>query len=89
MSGDPSDDLSALALEELDAACALDWREMARITPWGDTYEALTPGGLEVEVERRYLWSESPGGPLCVEIEVRLPGTRQGSEVRAVITPPR
>lgn len=89
MSTDRPDDLSALAIEELDAACALSWAEMKRITPWGDTYDGLTAGGLEVEVERRYIWAHQPEGSVAVEVEVRLPGTRQGAEARAVIEPPR
>jgi len=84
-----ADDLSALAIEELDAACALSWAEMKRITPWGDTYDGLTAGGLEVEVERRYIWAHQPEGAIAIEIEVRLSGTRQGAEARAVIEPAR
>ena len=63
--------------------------EMKRITPWGDTYDGLTAGGLEVEVERRYIWAHQPEGAIAIEVEVRLPGTRQGAEARAVIEPSR
>ena len=84
-----TDDLSALAIEELDAACALSWAEMKRIAPWGDTYGGLTAGGLEVEVERRDIWAHQPEGAIAIEVEVRLPGTRHGAEARAVVEPDR
>ena len=33
-----ADELSEMAIEELDAACGLLWVEMKAVTPWGDTY---------------------------------------------------
>jgi len=38
-------ELSEMALEELDAACSLHFAEMKKITPWG--------GGIVIEVEVR------------------------------------
>ena len=79
-------ELSEMALEELDAACSLHIAEMKKITPWGDTYEAMAPSGREVEIERRYLWDNGvAGGAIVVEVEVRDPVLRTGAEARAVI----
>jgi len=70
-----ADDLTAMVEEELDQAQALSWEELRRITPWGDSYVALTPAGEEVEVERNYLWSEE-GRAVQIEVSVRRPGDR-------------
>ena len=85
---DPRDELSMMAMEELDAACAMMWREITAITPWGDTFTGLAPSGREVEVERRYLWAHEPEGAVSVEVEVRDVGARTGAEAKALITPP-
>jgi hypothetical protein len=57
------DELSAMAIEELDQACSLIWPELVKITPWGDTFTGIAPSGREVEVERRYLWAHEPEAP--------------------------
>lgn len=67
------DDLAAVVEEELDQAQALSWAELTRVTPWGDSYEGLTPGGEEVEIERNYLWSED-GKAIQIEVTVRRVG---------------
>jgi hypothetical protein len=82
------DELSVVAIEELDAACALPWPDMKAVTPWGDTYEGVAPSGREVEIERRYLWAHQPEGAIAVEVEVRLIGAREGAEAKALIHPP-
>ncbi len=81
------DELSIMAIEELDAACALPWPDIRKITPWGDSFTGFAPSGREVEVERRYLWAHEPEGAVAVEVEVRAVGGRQGAEARALITP--
>ena len=68
-------ELDALAAEELGAACTLTWRELARITPWGDAYRGFTPSGAEVDIERAYLWSEGEDGDVLCEVIVRGLGT--------------
>ena len=83
------DELSAMAIEELDQACSLNWPEIQKITPWGDTFIGIAPSGREVEVERRYLWAHAPEGSVAVEVEVRDVGARTGAEARALISPPR
>jgi hypothetical protein len=66
-------DLEAAALEEIDRACTLGWKELARHTPWGDTYEGFTPGGRAVCFERSYLWEAEAGGDIRVEVNVYEP----------------
>lgn len=84
----PSDELTAMADEELTAACALSWPELKRITPWGDSFEGFAPSGRTVEVERRYLWALDPAGAIVVEVEVRDPVARAGAEARALLAAP-
>lgn len=67
------EDLAAVVEEELDQAQALSWEELKRITPWGDSYEGLTPGGAEVEIERNYLWTDE-GRAIQIEVSVRRIG---------------
>lgn len=81
------DELSEMALEELDAACALPWPDIRKITPWGDSFTGFAPSGREVEIERRYLWAHEPEGSVSVEVEVRDVGARTGAEAKALITP--
>ena len=71
----PDDELTLMANEELDAACAMPFVEVKKITPWGDSYEGFAPSGRTVEVERRYLW-----------VEVRDRAARTGAEARALLT---
>jgi hypothetical protein len=63
--------LDALAAEELAQAATLSWRELARITPWGDAYRGFTPSGAEVDIERAYLWSDGEDGDVLCEVIVR------------------
>jgi hypothetical protein len=66
-------DLEEAARDELDRACTLGWKELAAITPWGDTFEGLTPGNRDVCFERSYLWDHEAGGDIRVEITVYEP----------------
>jgi len=63
-------DLEDAAREELDRAMTLGWRQLAALTPWGDTFEGFTPGGREVCFERSYLWEHEAGGDIRVEVNV-------------------
>lgn len=83
------DELSEMALEELDIACALPWPDMKSVTPWGDSFTGFAPSGREVEIERRYLWAHAPEGAIAVEVEVRDMGSPTGAEAKALITAPR
>ena len=68
-----SGDLDAAAHDEMDRACTLAWRELAKHTPWGDTYEGFSPEGRAVCFERSYLWEAHPGGDIRVEVHVYEP----------------
>jgi len=78
-------ELAEMAEEELAAACALPFAEILKITPWGDSFVGFAPSGREVEVERRYLWAETPQGPVAVEVEVRDLAGRTGAEARRTL----
>ena len=67
------EDLDAAAHDEMERACTLAWRDLARHLPWGDTFEGFTPGGREVAFERNYLWDDQPGGDIRVEVVVYSP----------------
>ncbi len=84
----PPDELTQMAHEELNAACALTWPELKRITPWGDSFEGFAPSGRTVEIERRYLWALDPKGAIIVEVEVRDAAAREGVETRAILHAP-
>ncbi|OYX56376.1 MAG: hypothetical protein B7Y86_10230 [Brevundimonas subvibrioides] len=77
-----------MAQEELNAACAMTWPELRRITPWGDSFEGFAPSGRTVEIERRYLWALDPEGAIIVEVEVRDAAAREGVETRAILHAP-
>ena len=64
------DDFTEAAAEELDRATTLGWPELARLTPWGDTFEGFTPEGRDVCFERSYLWEGEGGGDIRVEVTV-------------------
>jgi hypothetical protein len=66
-------DFMEAAEEELDRATTLGWRELSRLTPWGDTFEGFTPEGREVCFERSYLWEGATGGDIRVEVTVYEP----------------
>jgi hypothetical protein len=68
-----SSDLATAARDEIERACTLHWRELAKHTPWGDTFEGFTPEGREVCFERSYLWEDAPGGDIRVEVHVYEP----------------
>ena len=63
-------ELEAMADEELVRALSLSYRELVKVTPWGDTHEAFAPTGRAVQVERNYLWAGEPGGEVLVEVAV-------------------
>jgi hypothetical protein len=65
-------DLEALAEEELVQALRLDWRQLAPLVPWGDTYTGVSPANLSVQLSRHYLWADAPGGDILCEVRVYL-----------------
>ncbi|MBL8772517.1 MAG: hypothetical protein JNK30_14130 [Phenylobacterium sp.] len=67
------EDLAAAAEDELDRALTLGWRELVKVTPWGDTFEGFTPDGRDVCFERAYMWEGATGGDIRVEVTVYEP----------------
>jgi hypothetical protein len=70
---DNREDLEAAAADEIERACTLGWKELARVTPWGDSFEGFAPSGLGVTFERNYLWADEPGQDILVEVVVYEP----------------
>ena len=68
-----AEDLRSAAREELERACTLTWRQLAELTPYGDTYEGFSPDGRAVCFERAYLWEDAAGGDIRVEVTVYEP----------------
>jgi len=91
MNDTPTDpDLLAMAEDELRQALRLSWRELAKIAPWGDRFEGISPAGRDVDVERSYLWAGDVGGDILCEVVVSGGPSRydQGAKVSAVIAKP-
>ena len=81
-------DLEAMAADELSRGMTLTWRDLSRVIPWGDTYEGISPGGRDVEVERNYLWAADEGGDILCEVAVYGGPSRydHGARARGVIS---
>jgi hypothetical protein len=63
-------DLMLMAQDELDRACSLSWRDLAKIVPWGDEFEGVSPAGRDVLAARSYLWADGEGGDILCEVTV-------------------
>ena len=87
MSGEVDHDLADMAQDELTRALSLAWRDLAKIIPWGDNFEGISPAGRDVIVERAYLWQAAPGGDILCEVTVYGGPSRfdQGAKASAVI----
>jgi hypothetical protein len=72
----PDPELQAAAEDELQTACSLSWRELARVTPWGDDWDGFGPAGSPVRFERNYIWLEREGGDILCEVRVYRGQTR-------------
>jgi hypothetical protein len=83
-------DLLAFAEDELSRAVTLSWRELSKITPWGDTFDGISPAGRQVQVERNYIWAAQEGGDILCEVAVFGGPSRydQGARVSRLITKP-
>jgi len=81
------EDLMAAAVDELDRAMTLGWRQLSGHTPWGDTFDGFTPEGRDVCFERAYMWEHDPGGDIRVEVRVFEPRSYEdGVTVTRLIT---
>jgi len=80
-------DLMAMAEDELARALSLSWRALAGVTPWGDSFDGISPGGRNVTVERAYIWQAAKGGDILCEVTVFGGESRfdAGAKVSAVI----
>jgi hypothetical protein len=80
-------DLLAMAEDELSRALSLDWRALAKVTPWGDSFDGISPAGRQVTVERAYIWRAAPGGDILCEVAVFGGESRYdaGERVSAII----
>ena len=64
-------DLLAMANDELAGALRPGWRALAKVTPWGDSFEGISPpAGRNVTVETSYIWQVEPGGDILCEVTV-------------------
>ena len=81
-------ELTRMAEEEMDLARRLSWKEMLRVTPWSDTYMAVSGAGLEVEMQRTYLWVDDAKSAIRVEIIARSMHPPQTEVIEvATVTP--
>lgn len=65
-------DLEAAAEEELVQALKMNWRQLAPLVPWGDTFTGVSPANVTIQLSRSYLWAEAPGGDILVEVRAYL-----------------
>jgi len=87
----PDADLEEMAQDELRRALTLRWRDLAKIVPWGDTFEGVSPAGRFVKVETSYIWPNGEGGDILCEVAV-FPNDvlyEQGARASAVIAKDR
>ena len=82
MTQTPDPELQAAAEEELTAAATLRWAELARLVPWGDTYEGFGPAGGTLLFERGYLWKSAAGGDILCEVVAYRGASRYDAGVR-------
>ena len=82
-------DLEALAEEELAQALGLEWRQLAPLVPWGDTYEGFGPAGGPLLFERGYLWKAEVGGDILCEVVAYRGASRYDNGVRLSRVIPR
>ena len=72
-----------MAEDELARALSLSWRALSKVTPWGDSFEGISPAGREVIVERAYLWQGDVGGDILCEVAVFGGESRRESGAKA------
>ena len=88
LTSDP--ELEAAAAEELAQAVRLKWADLAKLAPYGDTYEGYGPAGGAIEFERSYIWRDAPGGDILCEVTAYRGPSRydRGARVSQVIARP-
>ena len=78
-----------MAADELQRAASLSWRELAKVTPWGDVYDGFAPSGQVVQVERNYLWADSVGGDVLCEVVVYSNAVQYANGARRSLVIPK
>ena len=83
-------ELEAAAAEELAQAVRLKWAELAKLVPYGDTYEGFGPAGGALEFERSYIWRDQAGGDILCEVTAYRGPSRydRGAKLSQVIEKP-
>lgn len=83
-------ELQTAAEEELHTACSLSWKQLAKVMPWGDSWEGFGPAGSPVHFERNYIWLDEQGGDILCEVRVYRGQSRydRGAVVSRVIARP-
>jgi hypothetical protein len=83
-------ELEAAAAEELAQAVRLKWADLARLVPYGDTYEGYGPAGGAIEFERSYIWRDAHDGDILCEVTAYRGPSRydRGARVSQVIPKP-
>ena len=71
------------------AAATLKWAELAKLVPWGDTYEGFGPAGGPLLFERGYLWKAEVGGDILCEVVAYRGASRYDNGVRLSRVIPR
>ena len=61
-----------MAQDELRRALELPYRALAKIVPWGDDFEGISPNGRNVRVERNYIWKDAQGADILAEVHVHV-----------------
>ena len=91
MGASPDPELEAAAAEELAQAARLKWAELAKLVPYGDTYEGFGPSGGALEFERNYIWRDQPDGDILCEVTAYRGPSRydRGAKLSQVIAKPR
>ena len=91
MSAAPDPELEAAAAEELAQAVRLKWAELAKLVPWGDTYEGFGPAGGALEFKRSYIWREAVSGDILCEVTAFRGPSRydRGARASQVIAKPK
>jgi len=90
MAASTDPELEAAAAEELTQAVRLKWAELAKLVPYGDTYEGFGPAGGALEFERNYIWRDLPGGDILCEVTAYRGASRydRGAKASQVIEKP-
>ncbi len=83
-------DLMAMAQDELDRACSLNWRDLAKTVPWGDEFDGISPAGRNVTASRNYIWVGDPDGDILCEVRIYGGQTRydHGAQASRLIKKP-